>query len=511
MADELTKALLLEEVAEPRAVAEALFASVMDNVPLVRALVDVRAVRPEILGRYLGRTDAPFLRHVVPVMELVDRLPEGLCARLLAVPVRRDAITGTIDVVVPDPADPHPAREIAFHLGAPVRAVRAPVAAIEEGLRRLTMRARAAEDDGLAYDSRPRSFAASPPEAAASATRRMATIPPAPEPSARPPPARASHPQRAPSYRPPAPGAPDVLLAALDGRSPRRPQRAPEAPARKTRETPPWGTPIHTVSRPTGSEPPRSGLGSEIPIPLTRRTFSAVSARGGTQRPPPPVPDRSPLGEGYALPVDPKNLRIVEVRDERAVVHERARAAPDASRIPGPPPLPSVAPQGTFAAFSPQMPVADLGGIMAAIRAAGSRDEVLELVLSAARMLAHRVALFVVKRGGYLGWASTPEFADRASLQRVLVPLDAKSVFDEAVREGLYLGPIRHDEVHAPLLSVMRTATKDVALVPIRVSGKTAVVIVADELGDTMIATRHLEEVARAAGESFARIVRMRR
>jgi len=37
------------------------------------------------------------------------------------------------------------------------------------------------------------------------------------------------------------------------------------------------------------------------------------------------------------------------------------------------------------------------------------------------------------------------------------------------------------------------------------------VVLVADELGDTMIATRRLEELAHAAGEAFARIVRMRR
>ena len=52
--------------------------------------------------------------------------------------------------------------------------------------------------------------------------------------------------------------------------------------------------------------------------------------------------------------------------------------------------------------------------------------------------------------------------------------------------------------------------TCDVAAVPIRVSGKTAVVIVADELGDTMIGTRRLEELARQAGDAFARIVRTR-
>ncbi|MBF5066946.1 hypothetical protein G6O45_27430, partial [Salmonella enterica subsp. enterica serovar Istanbul] len=83
----------------------------------------------------LARSEAPYLRQVVPLAELVDRLPPGLCARLLALPVRRDAITGTVDVVVADAGDPHPGSEIAFHLGAPVRLVRASPAAIEKALR----------------------------------------------------------------------------------------------------------------------------------------------------------------------------------------------------------------------------------------------------------------------------------------------------------------------------------------------------------------------------------------
>ena len=105
----------------------------------------------------------------------------------------------------------------------------------------------------------------------------------------------------------------------------------------------------------------------------------------------------------------------------------------------------------------------------------------------------------------------TPEFADRSALQTVLVPLEETSVFDRAIREDVYLGPILYDEVHAPLLRILRKPSRDVAVVPIRVSGRTAVVIIADELGDTMIGTRRLEELARAAGDAFGRIVRTRR
>lgn len=499
MADELTKSLLLEDVVVPRNVADALFVSVTSGVPLVQALTDAGALTPEMLSRYLARSEAPYLRQVVPLPELVDKLPPGLCQRLFAIPVRRDAITGTVDVVVADTTDLHPAKEIAFHLQAPVRVVRSSVIAIEEALRKM---------------------------------RRPPSLPPPsrPEPSSRrgPPSVRVPKPALAPTFDaqplsprdtlPPSPGSVTNPGVFLDSEA-LRPSRIPEAPPmrmsspppgpvipRRNRDTPPWGTPVHASdSEAKESAPPPSKLGSEIPIPLTRRTFSVE--RGGTQRPPPPVdPSTSGLGEG--IPVAPEALRaVVELRPEdyRSAAQPPPELRHHVSFIPGP------SPSGPYAAYAPQLPYADVGSIVAAIRTAGARDEVLELVLTGARMVAFKVALFVVKRDGYLGWACTPEFGDRAALQSVLVPMGAPSIFEEAIQEGIYLGPIRHDEVHVGLLMVMRSATRDVAVVPIRVSGKTAVLIVADELGDTMLATRRLEELARAAGEAFARIVRMRR
>jgi hypothetical protein len=471
--DELTKALLLEEVVAPGALAEALYVSVTSSVPLVHALVDTGAVPADVLVRYLGRAETPFLRHVVPVPDVVEQLPRGLCERLLAVPVRRDAISGVIDVVIADATDEHAAREIAFHLQVPVRVVRAPLPAIEDALRRLRRpRTSLRPDDELLFDSRPR--AGSP---------WSSRTPPSS--SAEPPATSRSDAQF--RTEPPPPARPDARLAHTV------PSVPPMGP-RLRKDTPTWGTPVH-ANAPEPSEHPKSGLGSEIPIPLTRRTFTAVA--GGTQRPPPMVsPQNAGLGDGY--PVDPLAVRsIVEVRSDVA-------EGPLHSFIPGPPPA-------AFAAYAPSVGFDDLVAIHAALRAAGTRDEVLELVLTGARTVAARVALFVVKRTGYLGWTCTPEFGDRVALQSVLVPLDVASVFDRAVYEGLYLGPISHDAAHAALLQLMRGATRDVAVVPIRVTGKPAMFIVADELTDTMMATQRLDELAEVTGEALARLVRTRR
>ena len=321
MPDELTKALLLEEAASEAAIAEALFASVVGGVPLVVSLTEARAVTPEVLGRYLARTEAPYLRQIVPLAELVDRLPPDLCARLFAIPVRRDAITGTIDVVVADTSDPHPGNEIAFHLGAPVRLVRASVAALDEAFRRMRSRSlppssRAAApshapqtyreppllpDDDRIYDSRPRAAESGPspfkggtmPPVGPASPFKGGTLPP-PAPSLKVGhlphdtlglmPSEALRPSRLPASERQAHVVP--TSPAAQGHAPLASTSMDSAGQRRHRDTPPWGTQVHNAL-PSGppSDQPKSGLGSEIPIPLTRRTFNAVS--GGTQRPPP--------------------------------------------------------------------------------------------------------------------------------------------------------------------------------------------------------------------------------
>ena len=446
MSYELGRALLASEVVSTSALSAALFAAVTHDVHLVRALLSTGALEPAALDRFLGRTDAAVAKSVSPMPELVRRLPARLCARLLLVPVRLDPVTGTVDVAMADVRDRHAQEEVRFHLAAPVRPLRAPLAAMQDALDRLAEEARAARNS---YE------------------HELVM--------------RASVAARPGSSRPPG-------------------------------DTPPWGTPAVRVAR---ASEPAHGLGSEIPIPLTRRTYAP--APGGTQRPPafdlPDADDASTHGDritrAYMLAAAPVAVEApapaARATDEVAEA-VTTKIDPLTSLIPGPPPVASFrSPSGT-----PQF-VPDTSAVVAAMKAAFDRDQVLELLLTGARAVAGRVAIFVVKRGGFVGWSCTPDFGERAQLQSLLVPLALPSVLSIAANEGLYLGALRHDEAHAPILRVMRTASRDVAACAVRVAGKPTLVILADELGDTMIATRRLEELARGAGEALGRILRARR
>ena len=109
----LARSLLLADAVTPDALAAgAPRRGDARDVARARAPGDPRDRRPCASSSSSTAGDAPYMRHVAPVMALVQHLPPGLCERLLALPVRRDPRTGTVDVAVVDARDPHPVEEI---------------------------------------------------------------------------------------------------------------------------------------------------------------------------------------------------------------------------------------------------------------------------------------------------------------------------------------------------------------------------------------------------------------
>lgn len=631
MAVEFAKGLMVSEVVSVEALERALYVAVSNDSPLEHALLDTNALDAARLEEELGRADAPILHDVHAHPELMDRLPAGLCSRLLAVPLRYDPRSNTVDLAVVNVFDTHAAEEIAFHLQANVVAVRATLADVEAALR-----------------NRP-SYAV------------------------------------VAGKRPPARKATNRTLP----RSVERNETPPPEPVRISKRTPPWGTEVSVLSSLVSASGERT---SDIPIPLTRRRSMAP---GELSQPPPApqdsayspysvraVPEASPstddiaaltyarLGGGLSLPdaalvrskssnpvppvkddglhVDALPAAAVEVvsrnftasngpktdREESSSTKGSLPAPPDTERglssaeasaespsaitadsatadpatagpatvsvvprmppasvhgpqashvshtpsyRPGPldnprrpsmPPIsvraPSIRPPGNAGASTSGASASGTGGsaspgtfglgtrpgmgaaapaasslgpvqatqatqarvsgsppkgatlsfpppdathVIASLKTAPDRDAVLGYVLAGARVVARRAAIFVAKRGDFVGWSCTPEFAAQSALDGLTIPQDAPTVLNWAANEGTYLGPL-DPSAHGSLLSVMTSATRDVTAVPVRVSGKTALVIVADELGDTMIATKRLEEIARAAGDALLRVLR---
>lgn len=132
---ELARRLLETGVVPAEEIYAALSDSVALGVPFVQALVTRGPDTAEQVERELSRVRAPLLESVNVSLELAERLPTGMCERLLAVPVGR-ALGGVIEVAAVDPFDPAVGVELAYQLGAPVSIVRAPLGQLLLGLDR---------------------------------------------------------------------------------------------------------------------------------------------------------------------------------------------------------------------------------------------------------------------------------------------------------------------------------------------------------------------------------------
>jgi hypothetical protein len=533
VAVEFAKGLIVSEVVSADALERALYVAVSNDSPVEHALLDTGALTTDRLDDELARGDAPVLHDVVADPDLLDRLPAGLCSRLLAVPLRLDVRSNTVDVAVVNVFDTHAAEEIAFHLQANVVAVRASLEDVERALRDRPSYAALSGRSGGAAAAKPH---------AAPALRHPETPPPVPKLISK----------RTPPWGTEIGTVPDRgsdIPIPLTRRKSMVPEAAPAgendlAALTYARLGGGLSLPDAALVRSKSSSPAPDLVAHDHGLRIDSLPVAAVEVTRSIDAPQAPSTSRdgstgafaAPANEGalpndgavtndVALPTPPDTERglpsvpSISLRDgPRTLESVPPRPPPVSVRTPSqrpsgaPPPIsvraPSVRPPGEPKPRTTQsFPAPDASQAVAALRTAHDRDTILGIVQAGARGVARRVAIFVAKRGDYVGWSCTPELGDEGELRAVIVPAEAPTLLAWASAEGSYLGPL-DPSAHGAILSVMGSATRDVAAVPIRVSGKTAAVIVADELGDTMIGTKRLEEIARAAGDALLRVVR---
>jgi len=278
--------------------------------------------------------------------------------------------------------------------------------------------------------------------------------------------------------------------------------------------TPAWGTQLESAEPPSDQKPSRSF--SSIPQPpavvasvttSTRRFFAGMHSAPSEPPRPPAMPMQSsippPDEEGHHEPVfELRRGPHMTLRD----------LEPPTQRTRDEPAFPMVASLPTaltsLATMSEYFP--DPASTLGQLREAQDRDEVLALVEKSARAVAKRVALLVVRKDALVGWSCTAEFGNADGFRALSISTRTPSLLKSVLEGGVYLGPLL-GSVGRALLQVMRSATRDVAIVAIRVAGKPAVVVVCDDLTDTLLATRHLDIVAKVAGEALERVVRAKR
>ncbi len=597
MSIDLGRRLIAAGLVSPEEVEAALFLSVAKGVPFPRVLLDRGAVSERNLEDELDRVGGLGLRQVAGAAELWARVPRAMCRRLAALPTRVDPATGTVDVAAADPLDPHVGSEFGFHLGLPIRVLRAPIAAVEEAIRRLELDETEVRTGGPALErARARRMTPPFPHGAPQSTipppvldetpiplvRKLASATDAPPGDDR----GSAPPHRAGGTLVPPMGAPPLARLAVP--APRPVAAIPPSPygSRETRLPEPAAEPDRKHTPRPGRQPPVVRTAAEPPAV----SFPSTPPGGNGDRTTPPygTPVYDPLamggaGTGYRIapPVeDPYPLGLAPAEEEapeapppsaRSSAPPRKTTLPSAAwtatRAPSSPPqagaavdgpspvagpvgprrparpalgdvpypaaIPQPAPTGNRRGLAPApqpelagpslddedgdaIPLAilpkkarapDGGPVLEALQRTMSRDEVIRVAMRGMRLVARRLAVFAVKRDGFYGWACNVEFGDAELLRDQKIPGGQPSVLATATATAIYLGPVPATPAHEGLLRVMERASSDVAAVAVRVGGRPALVLVCDDLDDTMIGTRFLIELGRAVGEALARLI----
>ncbi len=471
---ELAESLLLADAVSPRGLARGLFLDVTQRMSLVQALLATGALDEAKIEETLSKGSEDPLTTITPSLALVQRLPHGMCSRLLVVPIGTDAQSGAIDLAIADPRDEHAAREAAFFFRKDVRLHRATVTAIRSALDQIQTADASLVAESPAHGERSRTPIWGTPVV---------------------------------SVAPPA--APQASSPHVAGDMPiplMRRSNAPQAPPRKAREDESAVLELRTPASSRGQAPDTERQVEEpifnLRAPLSVRRPASVMI--GEMR----IAEATPASVTIPAPKDLRNTMVTAPAPSRRSEPPPVVEVPRPTRVPAPPSRRSSQPMMSAQTGIPHLPFPDVGPILAAMEEANDRDAIIALLISGMRAFARRVAVMAVKRDAFHGWSCNAEFGDARAWRSVQVPTNVPSVLATAAAGTSYLGPLFRTDGHMPIIEFMREPSRDVAIDSVRVDMRPVLILIADELGDTALGTKRLDQLAKAAGVALGRAIR---
>ncbi len=253
------------------------------------------------------------------------------------------------------------------------------------------------------------------------------------------------------------------------------------------------------------------------PVRLRSASLAMLEDRISSLDPPPPplrrlrhitpaFPHGAPNSSMPPAPADDMPIPLVRrLSPSEGVTALRALGLQPREDMPGEPTEEAEVPRRSGHPSVP--PPATMRGVLRALGVAGSRDEVVRQVLRGARLYARRVAVFVVKRDGFHGWACNESFGDVVALRRVTIPPGSPSVLATAVAAGSYRGPLVRGDVRAGIPAL----SGEVIALPVAVASRPAMVLLVGGVETAFHSSAAVQEamaaLAEAAGEALARIL----
>ena len=484
MGDDLAQRLIWTKLATAGELSSALALSMVQRRSLLSVLAESRSDIAKVLARQFQKGGLQILTTLEPSMESIRKLPKGLCARLLALPVVLQ--DGSVVLAAANPTDPQVSEEFAYHLGLDLDIVGA-------RLDQLLPVLRASTAHGEAEPAPPEQLTVGSP-----ATSRRGRV------------------RTNPGLQP--------IVGALN-----RP--------RKKMPTAPGLAPLPEL-RPKDSQPPiplvqasmapssRRAAGMVVPrrapapaVPLVRRMAAELGkddpeASPSTDRileQPPGSPAPPPLPRRSSVPAEAaERSSVPPEHDGRSSAPAEPAARSSAPTNLGPKPA-SGPPHPLPPSVTREISDEELHKLSEAIGLAGAPDEVFTALCSGLSVLAHRVALFAIRGDELQCRLIATDHGVPLPHYDIVVNMSEPTVLKTAIQSGPYVGPLPSTVAHEPFLGLFSKERAEIVSVCIRVSDRPAMVLLVAATGNAYATSRRADHLANSAGAALERILRDRK
>lgn len=157
---------------------------------------------------------------------------------------------------------------------------------------------------------------------------------------------------------------------------------------------------------------------------------------------------------------------------------------------------------------SVKAPLGDVRGVLASIRQANDRDDVVRLGLDGALSVSRSAVFFALRKGLLKGWDGIGSGVTQDSARNLWIPTSTASLFQRVVESGVgYFGPYGNAIADGLFRAAVGSRGGDLALLPIKVSGKVVGLLACDDVRAGPQGQQRLELLATAIEEAFGRII----
>lgn len=509
MAGDLGSRLLRHGVIERAAWNAALAHGPQNGAELVRLLVRDGAKPSAIADLFVheGFGPLPTEREITDGAGYLDALPPFLAVFAGAIPIERRADAWVIAMI--DPSDAHLVSELSRATERRVVARVGHAGTIDEMLRLALPEAYEAELATL-FERHRRALADGPD----SDTIPLSLV---------------VRKGRAPSSMPAAPPARFMLAESTPPDAPRSSAPAPDPTPPSEEMALPLVRTKPFVSRPSELGPPPSARPSAPEVTRTSEPPIDTSLRPGATSITPPsdplVPAPIAHGRDALLPpsgeealaslkapllpkLAPTPLGSWDLPPKPPTKPPSRRSVPPARRSVPPAPVvraPSIRPPGSLA---PPRPPLDIGALLAQMRQAHDRDEVVGLACEGALAVAKNAIFFALRKDVFRGWDGRGPNLTRDGVRNLWIPTHSTSNFRQVFQtRAAYRGPHGRELADDIFRAAVSARTSRIALQPVIVAGKLLGLLAADDLADDELAAQRIEVLAAAVQDAFSRII----